>query len=76
MPLKGYLVWVCVTPIENVPEVLLWEIYSLTVNERRLNTNKVLSCVKSDNFIKDKHECKEQVNTMNNKSRMTVRPPT
>ena len=46
--------------------------YSLMVNERRLNTNKVLSYVKSGNFIRSKHECREQVDTMNNKYRMTV----
>ena len=43
---------------EDVPELLVMGMYSLTVNERRLNTNKVLSYVKSGNFIRSKHECR------------------
>ena len=56
--MKGYVVGVCVLLL-NVPELLLWEFLfdSLTVNERRLNTYKQNpSCVKSGNFITNKHE--------------------
>ena len=72
--MKDYFVWVCNFSV-GVPELLLWECTRLWLMRGGWNTNKVFSYVKSGNFIRDKHECREQVNTMNNKYRMTVRLP-